>query len=79
MGSILVSRNKKGHILSASDSAVVVAGASAATVSWWGPIVDGLPSAAQGIIVAGTVVFVIVRAVNEVTRFIRDWRNGGDR
>lgn len=78
MGSAITNR-KKDHKVSASDGAVVVAGASAATVSWWGPIVDGLPHAAQGIIVAGTVVFVIVRAVNEVTRFIRDWRSGGDR
>ena len=64
----------KGHTVSASDGAVVVAGAAAMTVNWWGDLITFLPSVAQGIIVLATVVFVVVRAVNEVTSFVKNWQ-----
>jgi len=68
-------RTHRGHVvLSQSDLAVLAAGAAATTSPWWGPLFDWLPYMAQGIIVAATVVFVIVRAINEVMKFIRDSR-----
>lgn len=69
---------KKGHtVLSATDVAVVAAGASAVTANYWAEAFAWLPAMAQGIIVTGTVIFVVVRAIREVNRFISDWR--GDR
>jgi len=70
MGMTRTHRNQV--VLSQSDLAVLAAGAAAYTVPWWGPLVDWLPNIAQGIIVTMTVVFVIVRAINEVRKFIRD-------
>lgn len=65
----------KGHMtVSASDGAVIVAGASAMTVNWWGDLITFLPDVAQGIIVLCTVVFVVVRAIREVSKFISDWQ-----
>lgn len=69
-------QNHKGHsVLSQSDLAVLAAGAAATTAPWWGPLVEWLPNLAQGIIVACTLVFVVVRAINEVAKFIRESRD----
>jgi len=72
----LMTRMKDRNTVSASDVTVVAAGASAITVNWWGLFFEWLPQMAQGLIVIATVIFVVVRAVNEVSRFIRENRRG---
>lgn len=71
----MITTRTKGHrTLAASDVAVVAAGASAITTPLWTPLVEWVPQIAQGMIVAGTLVFVVARAVNEVLKFIRESR-----
>lgn len=51
------------------DVAVGVIAGAAATAQWWAPWFEWLNGAAQGLILAGTVIFVLYRAMNEIKKF----------
>lgn len=65
-----------GAKMDAADVTVLTSGVAAATFRWWEPVVAVIPSAAQGLILTGTVVFVLFRAANEVLKF---WKSQRDR
>jgi len=60
--------------MNGADASVVFIGAATAVYPWWEPLVAAVPDIAQGIILLGTVVYVVARATNEVTKLWREDR-----
>jgi hypothetical protein len=62
--------------MNSHDVGVVATAAAASTYQWWEPIFSALPDVFQGIIYAGTIVYVVTRAANEVIKF---WKSQNER
>lgn len=58
------------------DVGIIVAATTTGTYQWWEPIVASVPDMLQGVVYAGTIIYVVMRATNEVIKF---WKSQNER
>lgn len=68
--------NRTRFHMNSADAGVITATAVALTHEWWQPMLSAIPGIAQGLVLSGTIVYVLFRAANEVRKFF--WPNRGD-